>query len=368
VGNAKGFSINFPEILQGLEKGAEIYLDDGLVKLEVVKKEKDGVLAKVIIGGQIRSRVGFSAQGLKLNKFFLTPKDKEDIKTMLEAGADAIAISFVQTAKDVEMVKKMLPAAKRPMLVAKIETQAGVENVEKILDTADAIMVARGDLGLAVPLPEMPHIQKHLIKLALKHAKPVITATQMLESMTYSHMPTRAEVTDVANAILDGTDAVMLSGETARGKYPHEAIRIMRKIIERTTAELARGDFSEDDSIPDAVSASAAKIADQIKARLIIVFTQTGSTARRIARHHHCQPILALSPSSSTIHELNFSWGVYPQEAAITENVDDLIKVAKKVAENNPVVKLKKGEPFVISAGIPFGKSGTTNLVLIQKI
>lgn len=368
IGNAKEFSINFPEILQGLEKGAEVYLDDGFVKLEVIKKEKDGVMAKVTIGGQIRSRVGFSAQGLKLNKFFLTPKDKEDIKTMLLAGADALAISFVQTAKDVDMVKKLLPANKRPMLIAKIETRAGVENAEKILETADGIMVARGDLGLAVPLPEIPHIQKHLIKLALKQAKPVITATQMLESMTNSHMPTRAEVTDVANAILDGTDAVMLSGETARGKYPHETIRIMRKIIERATAELAKGDFPDDDSIADAVSASAAKIADQIKARLVIVFTQTGSTARRIARHHHSQPILALSPSIPTIHELNFSWGVYPQEVAIIENVDDLINVAKRVAQNNPIVKLKKGEPFVISAGIPFGKSGTTNLVLIQKI
>ena len=368
-GTADQISLNFPEILENLEKGAEIYIADGMIKLRVEKKIQDGVMARVIVGGDLVSRKGFSAQGLALVKFKLSAKDKTDIKTMVELGADSIAISFVQTKKDVEDVLKLLPKENRPLLIAKIETQAGVANAEEILEVAGGIMVARGDLGLAVPLAALPQIQKSLIRQALVMAKPVITATQMLESMTYSHMPTRAEVSDVANAILDGTDAVMLSGETAVGKYPTEAVQTMADIIATTSPNVLSRVFREiTGGVTDAVSTSVVKIADRVNAKLIIVFTNSGWSARQISRHRHSQPIIALSPDPKTIHKLNFSYGVRGQLVEEIADVDELIKVAKAVAQSNAILKLKKGDHYVVSAGVPFGKSGSTNLALVQQV
>lgn len=367
-GSANQISLNFPEILDNLDKGAEIYIADGTIKLVVEKKIQDGVLARVIIGGDLISKKGFSAQGLALSKFKLSNKDKEDIKTMIELGADALAVSFVQTKKDIEAVLKLLPENNRPLVIAKIETRAGVINAKEILSVAGGIMVARGDLGLAVPLAELPQIQKSLIRQALAVAKPVITATQMLESMTYSHMPTRAEVSDVANAILDGTDAVMLSGETAVGKFPVEAVKTMADIIKVTSPQVPIREFIETSSVTDAVSTSVVKLADRVGARLIIVFTNTGWSARQISRHRHAQPIIALSPDPHTIHKLNFSYGISGQIVEEIADVDELIKVARTIAQSNSVLKLKKGEYYVISAGVPFGKSGSTNLALVQQV
>jgi pyruvate kinase len=369
TGNDKRFSLNFPSIVSSLEPGAEVYLNDGIPKLEVIKKTKDGVLAKFMVGGIIKSRMGFMAQGLVLGKFALTEKDKHDAKVMIELGADALAISFVQTGKDVESVKKLLPkTGKRPMIVTKIETAASLVNIEDIIKASDAIMVARGDLGYAVPIAEVPHLQKKLINAALRHSKPVITATQMLDSMTNSLLPTRAEVTDVANAILDGTDAVMLSGETARGQYPVDVVAMMSKIIKTSAHQVQPREFREDDKIIDAVTASTVKIADQVKARLIIVFTHNGPTARRISRHRHSQVIIALSPNQDTVHNLNFTWGVAPYLVKQIKSFDEFVVEARKIALNNPIIKLKKGEPFVVSAGVPFGHTGATNMVLVERV
>jgi pyruvate kinase len=367
-GSADQISLNFPEILDNLEKGAEIYIADGVIKLRVEKKTSDGVIAKVIIGGDLISKKGFSAQGMAIGAFKLSAKDKVDIKTMIELGADALAVSFVQTKKDVEEVLKLLPKNDRPLVIAKIETRAGVDNAEDILSVAGGIMVARGDLGLAVPLAEVPHIQKTLIRQALAFSKPVITATQMLESMTYSHMPTRAEVTDVANAILDGTDAVMLSGETAVGQYPAEAVQTMSDIINETSPHVEPREFREPDGVSDAVSSSVVRIADQIGAKLIVAFTNTGWTARQLARHRNGQPIIALSPDPRTIHKMNFLYGVSGQLVGEISGGDELMKVAREIAQSNPVLKLKKGDYYVISAGVPFGKSGSTNLALVQQL
>ena len=363
----EAISLNFPEIVDSLEVGAEVYLNDGLPKLEVEKKISGGVVARVVVGGTLKSKMGFSAQGLAVKKFKLAEKDKQDIKLMAKLGADALAISFVQSADDIRAVRAAIPKGYQPMLIAKIETIAGVRNVEEILQAADGLMVARGDLGFAVPMAELPHIQKELIRLALKHSKPVITATQMLESMTTSHLPTRAEVTDVANAILDGTDAVMLSGETARGKYPEEVVRTMVKIIERATQNLEHVDFPLANTTADAVSVSAVRMANQLGSRLIVTFTETGSTARRISRHRPAQPTIALSPNHETIRHLAFSWGVSAFYSPQAKEFMHALPQAHTLVRNNPILSLKKDESFVVCGGLSFGKAGTTNLVVVER-
>jgi len=367
-GDAERISLNFPTVLRHLKPGAEIYLGDGLITLTVEKKIPEGVIATVLAGGTLLSRMGFSAHGLAVKKFSLTAKDRADIKGMASAGVDALAVSFVQSEKDIESVRVLLPKNKKTMLIAKIETLAGVERAEAILDAADGLMVARGDLGFSIPMAELPFVQKELIALALKKAKPVITATQMLESMIHNHLPTRAEVTDVAKAILDGTDAVMLSAETAIGKFPVQVIKTTVKIIKAAIHRIATRDFPENSSVTDAICASTVKIADRIGARLVIVFTLTGDTAMRIARHRHQQPIVALSPDSATAHRLNFSWGISPEYMVMKKNLNGIIAAAKKVAANNRVLKLSKGELFVICTGIPFTRAGAANLVLVQKV
>lgn len=368
IGSEGRFSVNFPEILKNIQSGTDIYLGDGVLKLKVKQKTKDGAIAEVIKGGDLISGMGFSASGANLANFALNAKDRNDISKMVKAGVDAIAVSFVMGKNDIEAVKKLLPSKNRPLVIAKIETDSSVKNAEEIIKTADGVMIARGDLGLSVPLAKLPHIQKNIIAIALKYAKPVITATQMLESMTSNLMPTRAEVTDVANAILDGTDAVMLSGETATGKYPEEVIKMMSEIIKEADQKVSFREFSEENEIADAVSDSVTHLAEKVGAKLILVFTKSGFTARKIARRRPHQPIIAISPERKTIGKLNFTWGVYPLFGKVHKNFYQMVEEAKKIAKNNPVLSLKNGESFVISAGIPFGKSGGTNLALVEKV
>ncbi len=367
-GNADMLSLNFPEIIRGIRPGAEIFLGDGDVKLEVDRVTREGdVLATVIVGGELRSRMGFSCHGLAVSRSTLTAKDKRDVATLLKLKADIIAVSFVQSERDVIAIRKLLPRKDPPLIIAKIETMGGVKNAEKILEVADGLMVARGDLGFSVPMTEIPFIQKDLIRLCLKKSKPVITATQMLESMIRAHIPTRAEVADVTKAVLDGTDAVMLSAETAFGQFPEEAVRTMARIAHRATINVVERDFPDDDATIDAVSASVIKVADQIKSRLIIVLTSSGATARRIARHRPMQPVLALCPSQKTIRDLALTWGVHPITVPVAHTLEHALALIHKAAIHNQIVKLKAGEPYVICAGVPFGKSGGTNLVLIQR-
>lgn len=366
TGTIDKFSLSHPEILDSLEVGAEVYLGDGIIKLEVEKVSKDIVKTVVGVGGLFKSRMGFSAQGIAVRGFALSLKDKGDVRTLLEAKADAIAISFVQTAKDVQLVKRLLPKEHRPFLVAKIETMAGVENIESILQEADAVMVARGDLGFAVPLASLPHIQKHIIQIAREHAKPVITATQMLESMTHSHLPTRAEISDVANAILDGTDAVMLSGETAAGRNPVHVVATMSKIIKSSTPKLKYDTVFPKDSIADAVSSSVVELANAVNAKLIIAFTESGATAKRISRHRPSQEIIAVTKDIHTFHAMNFVWGTFGVLDPSSTKFDDMIKKAHAIARSVKNTQMKKGDTFVISAGLPFNHTGTTNMALVQ--
>ncbi len=366
VGDAKRICVDRPEIVPALQKGSLVYIGDGDIQLEVVTPGAQRAVAVVRIGGIIRSRKGFVAHNMPVMRFALTARDKKHLAALVPAGIDALALSFVQSARDVRQVARMLPQEKRPLLVAKIETQSGVDNAEEILAAADALMVARGDLGFAVPLPRLPHVQKQLIDLALDARKPVITATQMLESMTQNPVPTRAEVSDVANAILDGTDAVMLSGETASGRFPVESVATMHAIAHEASSDILPRGF-DDSSVSGSVSASVVETADDIGAKLIVVFTETGSTARAISRHKPQQPILALSPSLDTVRALQLSWGVHARHSKRLHSLEGAIEAARQWIREESPVQLKKGDPFLISAGLPFNEPGTTNLLLVQR-
>lgn len=368
VGEKDVLSVNYPGLLDNLRPGGVIFLGDGFIKLEVVRRAGKDVLARVLVAGEaIRPRMSFAAYGMGIRNFHLTDKDRVDIRILKDCEVDAVAMSFVQNAEDILALRELLPKKNTPMVIAKLETAASVANAEEIIKVADGIMVARGDLGFAVPIEELPRIQKNLISLALSHAKPVITATQMLETMTSSVLPTRAEVADVANAVLDGTDLVMLSGETSKGSFPVETVEMMANIIRHYESRVGRRAYPEEDIISDAVAAAAVRMADHVRARLIVVFTESGATARRIARHRHSQPVLALTPDIRVMRKLCFSWGVYPMHAKFLRSVDDLVGIARRAARENKTLPLKKGEPFVISAGVPFGKGGATNLLLVEK-
>ncbi len=366
-GDAEKFSLNFPSIVEYVEPGSIIYIDDGAIKLKAGKKDKNGILATVVVGGPLSSRKGFLSEGLALGKVGISEKDKKSIKLMVKMGVDTIAISFVQNADDVLEVKKLLPKDSQIMLMSKIETASGVENAEEIVETSDGIIIARGDMGLSIPLAKVPHVQKTLIKLALRKAKPVVTATQMLESMVSRSMPTRAEVTDVANAILDGTGCLMLSAETATGMFPLETVETMVRIINESIQYLEPMHFPEDNMIGDAVSAAAGQIARQTGAKLIIVYTEKGITARKISRHRHKHTIVALSSNNATVHKLNFAWGVYPHLIGNITEFEVILSKAREMAKNNRVLPLSKGDMYVIAAGVPYGKSGNTNFIYVDK-
>jgi len=368
IGDEKGCGLNFPSIVDVLQPGAEVYIDDGTIKLVVDKKIPDAVESTVVVGGLLKPRKGFSAEGIALNLHGVSEKDKAAISLMVKLQTDALAVSFVQSARDIWQVRKLLPKDSKIALIAKIETAFGVENAEEILEEADGMMVARGDLGLAIPIAKVPIIQKRLIALCVKNAKPVITATQMLESMITKPIPTRAEVGDVANAILDRTDAVMLSAESAEGKFPVETVEMMVKIIAETVEHVSIYEYKERKTTGNAITDAAGNISDLIDAKLIIVFTESGRTAKRISRHRHQVPILAVSPNSMTVHNLNFSWNVFPQVIQDIKNFENMLELAKGIAKNNKILPLQKDDLYIVSAGMPYGHTGTTNMILVQKV
>lgn len=367
-GDVKGCGLNHPSIIDVLEPGAEVFIDDGTIKLVIDKKHKDYVETTVVVGGLLKPKKGFSAEGISLSTAGVSEKDKAGIAMMIKHNADAIAVSFVQTPEDILEVRNLLPKNSKIMLIAKIETAGGVEKAREILEVADGMMVARGDLGLAVPIAQVPHIQKRLIDLCVQEAKPVITATQMLESMISKPLPTRAEVTDVANAILDRTDAVMLSAETAEGKFPVETVETMVKIIEEAVKRVKIYEYKERKTTSNAITDAVGNIADFIDAKLIVALTESGRTARRISRHRHQQPIIALTPDPKTFRNLNFVWGVHPHLIDNVKGFDDMLKQVKKLVSKNRIQTLEEGDLYVVSAGVPFAKTGTTNMALVQKV
>ncbi len=364
--------VNYKLLPQEVKPGQNIFIDDGTLNLEVESINGDEVTCKIIVGGILRNTKGINLPGADLTMPALSDKDKQDITWGIQHGMEYLAVSFVKNRSDIIEVRRLIQSLGGNMkILAKIETSQAVQNIEEIVDVVDGVMVARGDLGVEIPTEDVPLVQKKIIEMCRVRGKVVIVATQMLDSMIRNPRPTRAEASDVANAVLDGTDAVMLSGETASGNYPVQAVKTMRKILDRAEKEINLwGNHKNNEQnpielegipVPDAVSGAAVLIARQIKAPAIISLSRSGLTARMISKHRPECPILGVTPSQQTWRELSLWWGVQP--VRLSEMSD--INVAAREAITTCVNKglLPEGELVVITAGVPVGRAGSTNLV-----
>lgn len=371
-GTAEKVWVNYKLLAKEVEPGQNIYVDDGTLNLEVEKIDGDDVHCKIIVGGALRNTKGINLPGSDITLPALSEKDKEDIAWGIQHGMEYLAVSFVKTAQDIKDVRKLIQGYGGTMkILAKIETRQAVQNIEEIVDVVDGVMVARGDLGVEIATEDVPLVQKKIIEMCRVRGKVVIVATQMLDSMIRNPRPTRAEASDVANAVLDGTDAVMLSGETASGNYPVQAVTTMRHIVDRAEQELGLwGNHKihwqnpaelEGIPVPDAVSGAAVLLAKQIKAPAIISLSRSGLTAKMISKHRPECPILGVTPSQQTWRELALWWGVQP--VRLSEMSD--INVAAREAITTCVHQklLPEGELVVITAGVPVGRPGSTNVV-----
>ncbi|MCR4818416.1 MAG: pyruvate kinase [Fretibacterium sp.] len=370
IGTPERIYVNYPLLAQEVTPGQNIFIDDGALHLEVERIEGRDVLCRVIVGGALRNTKGINVPGADMSFPALSEKDRADIIWGIQHSMEYLAVSFVKNRADILEVRKLIHDCGSTMkILAKIETSQAVTNIEEIVEAADGVMVARGDLGVEIPTEDVPLVQKHIIEMCRTRGKVVIVATQMLDSMIRNPRPTRAEASDVANAVLDGTDAVMLSGETASGNYPVQSVATMRHIVDRTEKELGIWGIHnlgqtiplEVPSVPDAVSGAAVLIARQIGAPAIICLTRSGMTARMISKHRPSCPILGVTPSQQTWRELSLWWGVQP--VRLFEMSD--VNVAAKEAINTCVSDglLPDGELVVITAGVPIGRPGSTNMV-----
>ncbi|MGI6286588.1 Pyruvate kinase [Moorella humiferrea] len=373
VGNDRVLPVSFAGLPGDVNPGQIILLDDGRIELEVLATSATEVRCLVRHGDVISSHKGVNVPGVEISLPALTEQDIQDIEFGLEQGVDFIALSFVRTAADVLAARRELEKrGARVALIAKIENRAGVNNLEEILQAADGIMVARGDLGVEIPVEEVPLVQKKIIEACNRAGKPVITATQMLESMIHNPRPTRAETSDVANAIFDGTDAIMLSGETATGRYPVEAVATMARIACRVEKELPyrelllKKGLAAERTATDAISHASCTIALELDAAAIITPTASGSTARRVAKYRPQAPIIATSPDERVLNQLCLVWGVEPLLVKATGGTDEMVNAAVAAAVNSG--KVKKGDLVVITAGVPAGVPGTTNLLKVHTV
>jgi len=373
MGDESIVSINCKDLPKKIKKGDFVMLEDGSKKLEVDKVSGSKIICTVIIGGELKSKKGVNLPGVSVGISALTAKDKKDLEFALKNNVDFVALSFVKRAEDVRALKKMIEkSGSLAKVIAKIETQEAVSNLDEIIDDAYGVMVARGDLGIEVPLEEVPLIQKRIIKKCNEKGKPVITATQVLESMIKNPRPTRAEVSDIANAVLDGTDAIMLSEETTLGAYPVEVIETMASVCRHTEQafpyEQVLKSISDgiNLSVVDSISASVCRTAYRLDAKLIVVFTSSGSSARMISRWRPKQQVLSLTHSEEVRNMMALGFGTFSKRIKNIKDHEDMIGVAKEEALKTGLVK--KGDRIVVSAGIPFGSSGTTNLILVQVI
>lgn len=371
-GTSKRVSVSYPNLARDVKPGSTIYLDDGLLELQVQKIRDNDVHCLVIVGGELSSRKGVSLPGVSVDLPPVTEADHRDLQFGVEHGVDMVAASFIRRAEHVETVRKLVRTAGADLpIIAKIESQEGVENIDEIIAAADGIMVARGDMGVEMRPEEVPLIQKMIIKKCNLAGKPVITATQMLDSMVRNPRPTRAEVTDVANAILDGTDAVMLSGETAVGKYPVQAVEMMSRIAERVERSLHYQRASErcgdgGCSVAEAISHATCETSQDIGAAAIICSTQSGATARMVSRYRPKAPILAVTPYEHVVKRLALVWGVHPILMPRTENIDDMLDISVEAALRSGLVE--RGDTIIIVAGVKTDVPGSTNLIQVYKV
>lgn len=374
LGDEKRFAITYKELAQSVRPGNHILLNDGLIDLEITGIRGNEVDTICRNTGELSDHKSSNLPGVKTNLPSLTEKDAEDLKFAVENDVDIIAASFIRKAEDVLNIRKVLHdlGGDRIHVYSKIENQEGVDNVEEIIKYSDGIMVARGDLGVEIPIEKVPVIQKRIIELCNKAGKPVITATQMLDSMVRNPRPTRAEVSDVANAIMDGSDAVMLSGETASGKYPVETVETMANIAIETEKGINYEELmlrklsNQTATVQSAISAAVTTTANKLKAKTIITGTQSGSTARNIAKFRPKASIIAITPFESVARRLSLNWGVYPIVSKVFESTDELIEETSKIAKKKGFVK--DGDIAVISAGIPSSYVGSTNMLKVQII
>lgn len=371
LGNSELASVTYKRLHKDVKEGDCIFINEGAIRLQVISVKGSEIYTKVITGGIISDHKGINLPTTTLSTPSITKKDLEDIKFGLSADVDYIGLSFVRSPDDVKRVKNFIrKAGKDTPVIAKIEKHEALTVLDEIISEADGIMVARGDLGVEIPLEEVPEHQKNIIRKCAKKLKPVITATQMLESMINSPRPTRAEVSDVANAILDGTDAVMLSGETSVGKYPIEAVRTMANIAlktERILRENILRDVDEESiSVSESVAQSACFLAERVNAKLIIAFTESGFTGRLISKFRPTKLIIGVSPHEKVIRRMALYWGVTPTLGTQVKFIDHMIENAITYAKKAGL--LKKGDKAVITAGVPLAVSGATNLIKVHTV
>ena len=366
-------SITYKDLPQDVAPGGTIMLDDGLIKLQIQTVNDTDIVCTVLNNGKIKNKKGVNVPGVHLSMPYMSQRDKDDIIFGIEQGFDFIAASFVRTAQDVYEIRNLLNEYDSNIrIIAKIENREGVNNIDSILAAADAVMVARGDLGVEIDFTELPGIQKNIIERSFSFGKPIVTATQMLDSMMVNPRPTRAEISDVANAIYDGTSAIMLSGETAAGAYPVEALKTMSAIAERTEQEgfHLRGRTMDSNpgkiSVSDATAHAACLTARDVNAAAIVTVSESGTTARLLSKYRPQQPIIACVMREQVQRQLSLSWGITPLMMSLAHSTDELIEMSTSLAKENGY--LHNGELAVVTAGVPVGVSGTTNMIKIHMV
>lgn len=368
-------SVNYPNFAKEVKKGHIVFLHDGKKKLEVIDVKGNNVVCKVLVGGDIKGKRGVNLPDSDLTISSLTDKDRADLEFGIKNKVDFIALSFVRRPEDITELREILKAKKsKAKIIAKIETPQALSNIDAILALTDGVMVARGDLAIEIPAEKVPAAQKMLIRKCNELAKPVITATQMLESMIKAPVPTRAEVSDVANAILDGTDAVMLSEETTLGDFPVKAVEVMTNVALQVESELLKERFYGTEFLHPAnplkvgasITSSSVRTADRVDAKYLVSLTESGYSARMVSRYKPSQPIIVLTPNDVTFRQSILSWGTTP---VMIERTTDFTKVMQIVRDYFIKSKLaKKGDKVVVTAGAPFGKAVETNMILVETL
>ncbi|MUT64468.1 pyruvate kinase [Paenibacillus sp. NEAU-GSW1] len=374
LGDKNRIPVTYGNLPNDVTVGSTILIDDGLIGLTVEEVKGTEIVCRIVNSGPIKSKKGVNVPGVHISLPGITEKDANDIIFGIEQGIDFIAASFVRKASDVLEIRELLERhnASHIQIISKIENQQGVDNLDEILELSDGLMVARGDLGVEIPAEEVPLVQKEMIAKCNRAGKPVITATQMLDSMQRNPRPTRAEASDVANAIFDGTDAIMLSGETAAGKYPVESVQTMARIAERAEAALEYREIfkkqadAQQTTVTEAISQAVANSALDLNAKAIVTSTQSGFTARMVSKYRPKSPIIAVTNDVKVMKRLALIWGVTPVLGSNAETTDEMVEIAVAGAQSTGLISL--GDTIVITAGVPVGRSGTTNLIKIHHI